>query len=60
MGDIQIKVGTSWTVIGGHTWQVIEKLPFGMFRVRRSDKGRIGEMSSKAIMSAIANAKTVQ
>jgi hypothetical protein len=60
MGDIQIKVGTTWTVVGGHTWRVIEKLPFGMFRVCRSDKGRIGEMSGKAIQAAIANAKVIQ
>lgn len=53
MGDIQIKVGTTWTVIGGHTWEVFEKLPFGMFRVRRSDKGRVGEMSGRAIVAAI-------
>lgn len=58
MGDIQVKVGTTWTVIGGHTWMVTEKLPSGMFRIRRSDRGRVGEMSGQAISAAIQSSFT--
>lgn len=51
-----IAVGTSWQDASGRTWEVVERLPFGMFRVRTSDMSRIGEMSGRAILAHLENA----
>jgi hypothetical protein len=46
---VAITIGHNWKDAKGRTWEVIERLPFGMFRVRTTDLSRTGEMSGKAI-----------
>lgn len=54
--DMQIGVGTSWKDAKGRIWEVFERMPFGMFRVRTADLSRIGEMSGRAIAAHLSNA----
>lgn len=47
----KLKVGYTWKDKKGRTWEIIERLPFGMFRVRTTDKSRVGELSGKDILA---------
>ena len=45
----KIHVGTTWRDAKGRTWEVVERLPFGKFRVRTTDRTRVGEMRGRDI-----------
>jgi hypothetical protein len=48
----ELKVGYTWKDAKGRTWEIIERLPFGMFRVRTADGSRVGELSGRAIQAS--------
>ena len=52
---MRVTVGTTWTDSRGRTWEVFERLPFGMFKVRTTDLSRVGEMSGRAIIAHLHN-----
>ena len=45
----ELNVGYTWTDAKGRTWEIIERLPFGMFRVRTTNMSRVGELSGREI-----------
>ena len=55
--SIQVAVGTKWTDAKGRTWEVIEDLHFGRFRVRTTDFSRLGEMQGASIRKNVADSK---
>jgi len=52
---MKFRIGTTWQDGKGRFWEIIERLPFGMFRVATTDRSRVGEMSGNAIADAIYN-----
>ncbi len=52
----KIGVGTKWTDSKGREWEVYERLPFGKFKVRTTDKSRLGELKTNDIRAAIEEA----
>ena len=45
----KVHVGMTWTDTKGRAWEVVERLPFGKFRVRTTDRTRVGEMRGSDI-----------
>lgn len=56
---MRVFVGTTWTDSRGRTWEVFERLPFGMFKVRTTDLSRVGEMSGRAIIAHLQFLRTL-
>jgi len=44
-----IQIGLTFVDGKGRTWEVIEQLPFGYFRVRTIDLSRVRELRGKKI-----------
>lgn len=44
-----IQIGTTFVDRKGRAWEVIERLPFGYFRVRTIDRSRVRERRGKEI-----------
>lgn len=52
---MRVTVGIKWKDSKGRTWEVFERMPFGMFKVRTTDLSRLGEMSGRAITAHLEN-----